>query len=146
VTFVHEFQHMISFNQHVLLRGTNGEVLWLNEGMSHYARSWGEELRALAEREDHGLHDWHDGVSLLRRRSPRRVRLLDSTDSHFCCDGGIGSLAERGAAWLFVRYVVDRYAPGAPWRIGILSLGRWTDCADRRPKHCDGDRRSVQTS
>src|SRR3989441_12971696 len=36
VTFIHEFQHMISFNQHVLLRGTNGELLWLNEGMSHY--------------------------------------------------------------------------------------------------------------
>src|SRR4051812_8553915 len=31
VTFIHEFQHMISFNQHVLVRGGAGEVLWLNE-------------------------------------------------------------------------------------------------------------------
>ena len=32
----HEFQHLISFNQHVLLRpGGDSEVSWLNEGMSH---------------------------------------------------------------------------------------------------------------
>jgi hypothetical protein len=31
ITFIHEFQHMISFNQHVLVRGGDGEVLWLNE-------------------------------------------------------------------------------------------------------------------
>src|SRR5438874_638954 len=41
VTFIHEFQHMISFGQHVVVRGTNGEVLWLNEGMSHYAEELG---------------------------------------------------------------------------------------------------------
>src|SRR6266566_5879468 len=37
VTFIHEFQHMISFNQHVLVRGGTGEVLWLNEkiGRAH---------------------------------------------------------------------------------------------------------------
>ena len=32
----HEFQHLISFNQHVLLHpGGDSEVSWLNEGMSH---------------------------------------------------------------------------------------------------------------
>src|SRR6266545_3670833 len=41
VTFVHEFQHMISYNQHVLLRGGAAEVLWLNEAMSHYAEERG---------------------------------------------------------------------------------------------------------
>jgi hypothetical protein len=41
VTFIHEFQHMISYNQHVLMRGGGGEVLWLNEGMSHYAEELG---------------------------------------------------------------------------------------------------------
>jgi hypothetical protein len=43
VTFVHEIQHMISFHQHVLLRGGSTEILWLNEGMSHLS----EELAAL---------------------------------------------------------------------------------------------------
>src|SRR5437867_2535680 len=41
VTFIHEFQHMISYNQHVLLRGGGGELPWLNEGMSHYAEELG---------------------------------------------------------------------------------------------------------
>src|SRR4029450_837428 len=36
-TFVHEFQHMISFGQHVLARGAASEALWLNEGLSHIA-------------------------------------------------------------------------------------------------------------
>src|SRR5438552_1203569 len=36
-TFVHEFQHMISFNQHSLLRPGFPEDLWLNEALSHYA-------------------------------------------------------------------------------------------------------------
>ncbi|MEE8133693.1 MAG: hypothetical protein V3T56_01470, partial [Gemmatimonadales bacterium] len=42
-TFIHEFQHMISYHQHVILRGGTTEVLWLNEGLSHLS----EELAAL---------------------------------------------------------------------------------------------------
>jgi hypothetical protein len=39
---------------------------------------------------------------------------LDSTSKHFLLPTeGIGTLAERGAAWLFVRYLVDRYAAGS---------------------------------
>jgi len=42
VTFIHEFQHMISFNQHVLVgNSVNGEVLWLNEGSRTTPKSWG---------------------------------------------------------------------------------------------------------
>src|SRR3989442_600430 len=41
VTFVHEVQHMISFNQHFLVRGNFPEDLWLNEGVSHYAEENG---------------------------------------------------------------------------------------------------------
>ena len=39
--FIHEFQHMISFNQHVLVRGGDVEETWLNEGLSHYAEELG---------------------------------------------------------------------------------------------------------
>ena len=36
---------------------------------------------------------------------------LDATGSHFLlASEGIGSLEERGAEWLFVRYLVDRFA------------------------------------
>ena len=41
--FIHEFQHMISFNQHVLVRGGTAEDTWLNEGLSHFAEELGGE-------------------------------------------------------------------------------------------------------
>ena len=47
-TFVHEFQHMISFGQHVLARGGASEALWLNEGLSHIA----EELAGKTFRDE----------------------------------------------------------------------------------------------
>ncbi len=102
VTFVHEFQHMISFNQHVLVRGGDAEVLWLNEGLSHYA----EEL---------GGRSYPSGSPEFSRFTIgdlyNAYHYLDSTDTHFLLPtSGIGSLAERGAAWLFVRYLVDQYA------------------------------------
>lgn len=104
VTFVHEFQHMISYNQHVLTRGGNGEVLWLNEGFSHYA----EELAG---------RTYASGTPEFSRFTVGNLfnayEYLDSTRNHFLLPtAGIGSLAERGAAWLFVRYLVDRYAGG----------------------------------
>jgi hypothetical protein len=102
VTFVHEFQHMISFNQHVLLRGGQAEVLWLNEGMSHLAEELG-------------------GRSYLPGDSASFVRFtvgdlfnasqyLEDPGAHFLLAGtGIGTLAERGSAWLFVRYITDQF-------------------------------------
>jgi hypothetical protein len=106
VTFVHEFQHMISYNQHVLELGGSGEVLWLNEGFSHLA----EEL---------GGRSFIPGTSADSATFSRFVigdlfnayTYLDSTYKRFLLPTeGIGSLGERGAAWLFVRYVVDHYA------------------------------------
>ena len=102
VTFIHEFQHMISFNQHVLLRGGDGEVLWLNEGFSHYA----EEL---------GGRSYGVGTPDFSRFAIGDVfnafQYLDSVKNHFLVPtAGIGSIEERGAAWLFVRYLVDRYS------------------------------------
>lgn len=120
ITFVHEFQHMISYNQHVLLRDGPGEVLWLNEGFSHYA----EELagRAYEAVPAGRINDCVLGTSACRfyiGNLFNAYEYLDSTRSHFLLPtAGIGSLGERGAAWLFVRYLVDRYAAGA-------SIGQW---------------------
>jgi hypothetical protein len=112
VTFVHEFQHMISFNQHVLLRGGFPEVLWLNEGFSHYA----EEL---------GGRSYGVGSPEFSRFTVGDVfnayKYLDSSAYHFLLPTtGIGSLEERGAAWLFVRYLVDQNATDttlASWHV-----------------------------
>ena len=112
ITFVHEFQHMISFNQHVLIRGGSGEVLWLNEGFSHYAEELGG--RSYAASPDARTADCTIGTSECRfyvGNLFNAYKYLDSTQSHFLLPtAGLGTLAERGAAWLFVRYVVDHHA------------------------------------
>ena len=112
VTFIHEFQHMISFNQHVLVRGSNGEVLWLNEGFSHYAEELGG--RSYELNPDARIADCIIGQITCRFYGGNLLNAydyLDSTGNHFLLPTeGIGSLAERGAAWLFVRYLVDQYA------------------------------------
>jgi hypothetical protein len=40
VTFTHEFQHMINFVEHVLVRGGDSEDGWLDEGLSKYAEEF----------------------------------------------------------------------------------------------------------
>jgi hypothetical protein len=127
VTFIHEFQHMISFNQHVLMRGGGGEVLWLNEGFSHYAEELGGRSYALAP--DGKIADCIIGQSDCRFYGGDLLdayEFMDSSSKHFLLPTvGIGSLAERGAAWLFVRYVVDQYAAGntrTEWNVLTRSL------------------------
>ena len=127
ITFIHEFQHMISFNQHVLVRGSNGELLWLNEGLSHYAEELGG--RSYESNPDARVADCSIGTLACRFYSGNLLNAydyLDSTENHFLlATEGIGTLAERGAAWLFVRYLVDRYSGGttvAAWNTFTRSM------------------------
>jgi len=117
VTFIHEFQHMISYNHHVLEGGGSGEVLWLNEGFSHYAEELGG--RTFLPNPDATVSTCAIGTrpcSFMGGDLFNGYSYLDSTAEHFLLPGGgpgqIGTLAERGAAWLFVRYLVDRYSGG----------------------------------
>jgi hypothetical protein len=78
--------------------------LWLNEGFSHYAEELGGRTYAIGSPEfsRFTIGDLYNAYLF-----------LDSTRNHFLLPtAGIGSLAERGAAWLFVRYLVDRYSGG----------------------------------
>jgi hypothetical protein len=103
VTFIHEFQHMISYNQHVLLRGGSPQVTWLDEGMSHFA----EELGGRSYLQ---VNDTLFSVFVINDLF-NAYSYLDAPDQHFLAFGsGIGTLAERGAAWLFTRFLVDQYA------------------------------------
>jgi hypothetical protein len=105
ITFVHEFQHMISYNQHVLIRGArSGEQLWLNEGLSHYAEELGGRS-FLAEGDNATFTDY------LRGNLHNSYNFLEDPGAHFLlASQGIGTLEERGAQWLYVRYLVDQYA------------------------------------
>lgn len=110
--FSHEFQHMISFNQHVLVRGGDVEETWLNEGLSHYA----EELAgrqvpdsfcpAFPQCEDQFLGD-----NLFNA-----FGYLDDPEAAFLVAPSTsgGSLNERGAGWLFVRWLGDHFSATQP--------------------------------
>jgi len=107
-TFIHELQHMISFNQHVLVRGGTSEDTWLNEGLSHFAEELGG--RRIPDTECPGsgscVHDF------IRGDLNNALEYLAAPEAHFLVqpDTSSGTLAERGANWLFVRWLVDHFA------------------------------------
>ena len=105
VTFIHEFQHMISFNQHTLVRGGGAEVLWLNEALSHLAEELGgryyDSLGIDTTASRFFIGNLYNAFKYLR--DPLASAVVAAT--------GPGELAERGAVWLFVRYLVDRFGP-----------------------------------
>jgi len=90
-------------------------VLWLNEGFSHYAEELGG--RSYAVTPDAQVTMCLTGSIECRFYAGDLLDAydyLDSTSTHFLLPtAGIGTLAERGAAWLFVRYVVDKYSVGS---------------------------------
>ena len=107
-TLIHEFQHMISYNQHVLIRGGSDEDLWLNEGLSHFAEELGFRVTpdprcpaAASCFSQFASGDLSNAYDYLN--DPEATFLIAPTS-------GTGSLAERGAAWLFVRWAADHFA------------------------------------
>jgi hypothetical protein len=111
VTFVHEFQHMISFVQHVRIRGGNSEDTWLDEGMSRYAEeNAGRVLRAAGDSaafSRFAIDPIFDAYQYMR--VPETSALLFARDT--------GGLAPLGAGWLFVRYLVDQLGDSLPRRL-----------------------------
>lgn len=113
--FIHEFQHMINYNQHVLVRGGSSEETWLNEGLSTFA----EEL---------GGRQVPDPVCSLNDCLSQFVRsdfengydYLSDVESHYLVGPGDRPppipLAEYGSGWLFVRWVTDHF--GQPLALG----------------------------
>jgi hypothetical protein len=99
----HEFQHMVHFNERILVRGaTNQEALWLSEGLAQMA----EELvaRAYAVLGDFASRDlFRAGV---RERARRYLRGPDTVS--VVVTTGQGSLAERGAGFLHTLYLADQ--------------------------------------
>jgi hypothetical protein len=111
-TFIHEFQHMISFNQHTIVRpGGLDEETWLNEGLSHIA----EEVAARFYDDKYDpppgqgrlfsdtanifiTNDLANAYQFLESTPTTSLTLFEST----------GTLEERGAAWLFLRWLADQ--------------------------------------
>jgi hypothetical protein len=107
-TFIHEFQHMISFNQHVLMRHGSSEDTWLNEGLSHFAEELGGRLVPDQECPVTGscAVEFLDSGDVLNA-----FDYLASPEDFFLIEPGnsTGQLEERGANWLFVRWLADQF-------------------------------------
>ncbi len=105
---IHELQHMISFNQHVLVRGAVDEDVWLNEALSHFAEELGH--RTMPDAECPG------SVSCFSQFASGNLGnaydyLDDPEATHLVTPARAGGpLAERGAGWLFVRWALDHFA------------------------------------
>lgn len=108
-TLIHEFQHMISFNQHALVRGGQSEVTWLNEALSHFAEELGGTLIPNPECTVWGF------VSCRSQYTSgdlfNAYDYLGDTEAEFLVYPGSsnGTLEERGASWLFVRWLADQF-------------------------------------
>lgn len=114
VTFTHEFQHMINFVEHVLVKGGNGEQGWLDEGLSKYA----EEIagRSFGTSDPHfsqfAIGDVFDAYEYLTATGSSPLLIPEDT----------GSLAEVGASWLFTRFIVDRFGDSLPGKLVRTAL------------------------
>ena len=83
----HEFQHAISYNQHVFVNGGTTEKNWLNEGLSHYA-------------EDHaGFGQENPSRMEIFLESPETTRLATISSPN---------LGERGAGYSFMRFLYEK--------------------------------------
>jgi len=113
VTFTHEFQHMINFVEHVLVKNANSEEGWLDEGLSKYAeeiagRSFGDQ----AHFSQYAIGAVYDGYQYL----------LAPGDSPLLLPADTGTLATVGASWLFTRYIVDRFGDSLPGKLVQTTL------------------------
>lgn len=97
----HETQHLINFRYKVFDNAQSGlEDLWLSEALAHMA----EELGGDAVQDAALVEDLHaDNVG-------RATRFLNDPSAHsLTASAGYGSLEERGAGWLFLRWVAEQY-------------------------------------
>lgn len=117
-TFIHELQHMISYNQRVMVRNGRSEVTWLNEGLSHIA----EELASRYYEDKYPAPSGRTNAAQLFPDSSQSFitpnfrnaysYLLAPTEHSVTTFKALGTLEERGAAWLFLRWLGDQKGDG----------------------------------
>jgi hypothetical protein len=120
-TFIHEFQHMISFGQHSIIHGGNDEDSWLNEGLSHIAEELGSRYYENRFPPPTGRTDADQAFpdsaqGFITGDLFNSFHYLLSTASDDGTDkasvsnwgSGDGTLVQRGAAWLFLRWLGDQ--------------------------------------
>lgn len=112
-TLLHELQHVISFNQHVLLRGGDVEDIWLDEALSSLA----EELGAESFLPDTGAFSMYVFGDLADAYT-----YLEDPGAHFLLQTSDTVLEDFGAGWLYARYLVDQFGSSITTRLEQTSL------------------------
>lgn len=113
-TFLHELHHMISFNQRVLMRGGAPEDTWLNEGLGQIAEELGSEYYEAKFPPPTGRSTttqiFPDSAGpFIQPQLLDAYVYLGSTRAHSVTSyNGGGSLEERGATWLFLRWLASQ--------------------------------------
>lgn len=114
-TFIHEFQHMISFNQHFLLRNGQAEDTWLNEGLSHYAEELGGRLIPDAQNPTKASSP-NTYTQFALSDFQNAYEYLDNPEAHFLIEPSEsgGTLEERGANWLMTFWLANQFGTLTP--------------------------------
>jgi hypothetical protein len=112
-TLIHELQHMVSWNQRVIVRGGNSEQIWLNEALSHFAEELGGRQIDPAICMAAGFTSCRS--QYISSNIINSYDFLENPEAEFLVwptEGTLsqGSLAGRGASWHFLRWVVDQFA------------------------------------
>ena len=108
-TFLHEFQHMISYGRHVVLGHGAAEDNWLDEGLSRLAEELGGReipdsvCAPLTCMSQYPAGDLSNAFQYLNKATLEASPLIEPGDVD-------GTLAENGANWLFVRWLADHFA------------------------------------
>lgn len=107
-TLLHELQHMIGWNQHVIMRGGPVEQTWLNEALSHFAEELGGRL--IPDGECPGFPSCRSQYS--SGNIINAYDYLKDTEAFFLINptSSTGTLEERGAGWHFLRWVLDHFS------------------------------------
>jgi hypothetical protein len=93
-TLAHEFEHMISFNQHVLVRGGGDEDTWVDEGLAMMAQD---------------LAGYGPAIADVAARIAAYLEVPEE-DSLTIWEGD--AALDYGGAYLFFRYLTDRLGRG----------------------------------
>jgi hypothetical protein len=99
----HEFQHLINYSQHVFVSGGSNETTWINEGLSMLA----QDLVGYGYQQ--GTSSGVPTVKLAQGffANPSVISLYNFNSTGY----------NYGAAWLFFRYLADRFGPSAVGRL-----------------------------
>lgn len=99
----HEFMHMIHWNQRQIVRNAGDDALWVDEALAH-----------TAEDTVGGVYlsrgDTANAVLFMSENWRRANNYLQATAAtSLLASVAPGSLAERGAGWLFIKYLRGRF-------------------------------------